>query len=114
MATTNLGSYAMVLAQAKVQAQIMAQRAQQTIFYNGVQFGGTGLWGGSLSSSPATGNFSEMRFVPPDYPPGKDIASMKTTFFRVNDKVSVNAWEEVKGLEPLDELRIKVAKWIYN
>ena len=65
--------------------------------------------------SPDWGNISREGAVSkPGFKPGYDRNSARTGFYRINEKVFKNEGEAMSDKEPLDELRLTVARWLYN
>jgi len=66
-----------------------------------------GAFGNALGSW--SGGYSGNSFIPPQ-------SSRMLNFFRINEKATIeeSRFREGKFTEPLDELRLKIAIWLYN
>ena len=112
---------------------LLSQQTQQMGI--GAQQAAMGMFGGAIGGlgSASAGIQSGRRQLPSIAPAGRlaeELAKIKQrdwnlgksnvnrtiNFHRVNDRVSIKDSEpiEIVSMEPLDELRITIAKWLYN
>lgn len=129
-AITTEDQFAGLLAQHQ-DAMIRQQSQQQAQQQAGLGLGVLGGIGQALSGGAAFNGTSTTPFPQADikdffesqrirkpmtapFNPRRSHNSRMTKFYRINEEVSMGEMDRADKFDPVDELRIKVANWLYN